>query len=227
MIEIDFELDHAIDALRENARVLANDKDEYFKADILNVLKLLTNDIMPVFNGTKFDEARDIGDLDDTSGIAHLFSDYPPTVPDGRFFPVAFLNTFEEAAANALYAIYFASDEVESGDLSESAIEKVRNRVAFFLGMRADIRRQELEEKERNRTVNARKNANRSVEQRRDRIKEIAMYKYSWQPGQAIIPADRKELRRILRSTYPEYKQVKDRQINEDFKLIGLNTQQS
>lgn len=222
----DVEMDNAIACLRETALVLGNDKHGHFKAQALDILNRLADEARPVFAGEKFDFARGMGDLDNASGIVHLLHDYPPEVPEGKFFPVAFLNMHEEQAANALYEIYFAMDDVEGGQLGEERINAIQKEMTLFLGKSAAYRKRDLEESNHTKTETARKAKGKPAEVRRRLLKDVAEMK-GWDSVSPVTMSEWKNICRAFKATYPQYKPCSNRALSKDAVVIGLRRQQS
>ena len=101
---------------------------------------------------------------------------------------------------------------------------------AILLGEAAEgsLRQVASAENSQSRTEAGRKKANKPFEERRERIKAIALSKPGWKDGDPPITlAQWKQVKADLKTTHPEYKKVTDRQLNADAKNIGLRLKKS
>lgn len=115
------DFNHGMAIMREHAAALPRAQGE-----LIGLLGKLIEDALAEFAGEKFAMPRRMGDLADADGIRHLLDDYPPQVPPGKFFRVAFLSTNEEAAAHYLLKLYLARDFLRMGfGLSEESIREI------------------------------------------------------------------------------------------------------
>jgi hypothetical protein len=115
------DFDDGMAIMREHAAALPRAQGE-----LIGLLGKLIEDALAEFAGEKFVMPRRMGDLADADGIRHLLDDYPPQVPPGKFFRVAFLSTNEEAAAHYLLKLYLARDFLRMGfGLSEESIREI------------------------------------------------------------------------------------------------------
>lgn len=72
-------------------------------------------------------------------------------------------------------------------------------------------------------TKNAREKAGKPFEERRQKITDVANAKYGWKLDEPHLSLQEwKKVRATVRTTYPKYKKVTDRQLNADAKIIGL-----